>query len=103
MLDLTSNMQGSGRNVTVDNFFTSLCLAQKLSKKKMTLLGTMRKNRKELPPEFINAKGRETLSSIFAFRDDGTLVSYCPKKGKVVVLLSSLHDQAEIDNNQGGT
>ena len=89
VLDLTRDMVGSGRNITTDNFFTSLRLAQKLSEKQMTLLGTMRKNRKELPTQLVTATGREALSSIFAFRDDATLVSYCPKKGKIVVLLSS--------------
>jgi len=97
VLQLTEGLAGSGRNVTVDNFFCSLGLAQKLLKKKTTLLGTMRKNRKELPIELVNSSGREVLSSLFAFRDDATLVSYCPKKGKVVVLLSSMHAQGEVD------
>lgn len=98
VLDLTQDMQGSGRNVTTDNFFTSLSLAQKLSQKQMTLLGTIRKNRKELPAELIKVKDRAPLSSMFAFRDDATLVSYCPKKGKVVPLLSTMHFQREVDN-----
>ena len=68
----------------------------------MTPLGTIRKNRKELPSEFVNAKNREMLSTMFAFRDDATLVSYCAKKGKVVTLLSSLHCQAEVDNTHLG-
>ena len=99
VLNLTRDMVGSGRNITTDNFFTSLRLAQKLSEIQMTLLGTMQKNRKELPTQLVTATGREALSSIFAFRDDATLVSYCPKKGKIVVLLSSMHSQAEINNN----
>ena len=100
VLQLTEGLQGSGRNVTADNFFCSLSLAQKLSERKLTLLGTIRKNRKELPPELVNTKGREACSSLFGHRDDGTIVSYCPKKGKVVVLLSSMHSQAEVDNTR---
>lgn len=100
VLQLTEDLKGSGRNVTVDNFFSSLSLAQKLSKKQMTLLGTIRKNRTELPPEFVTVKGREVLSSLFAFRDDATLVSYCPKKGKVVTLLSSMHTQPEVNETR---
>lgn len=39
----------SGRNVTTDNFFTSLSLASKLLEKRTTLAGTVRANKKELP------------------------------------------------------
>ena len=59
-----------------------------------------KKNRKELPPELVNTKGREACSSLFAYRDDATLVSYCPKKGKIVVLLSCTHSQPEVDNTR---
>ena len=102
VLDLTRDLQRSGRNVPTDNFFTCLSLVQKLKQHQMTLLGTIRKNRKELPSEFVNAKNREALSTMFAFRDDSTLVSYCAKRGKVVTLLSSLHSQAEVDNTHPG-
>lgn len=96
VLELTHDLKGSGRNVTADNFFTTLSLAQKLQQQKMTLLGTIRKHRREIPTELVNARGRELLSSLFAFRNDATLVSYCPKKGKTVVLLSSMHTKPEI-------
>lgn len=102
VLDLTQDMQGSGRNVTTDNFFTSLSLSKKLSQRKITLLGTVRKNRRELPAEFVTTKGRQELSSIFAFSNDGMLVSYSPKRGKVVVLFSSMHNQPQIDASHPG-
>uniref|UniRef100_A0A3Q4HYJ5 PiggyBac transposable element-derived protein domain-containing protein n=1 Tax=Neolamprologus brichardi TaxID=32507 RepID=A0A3Q4HYJ5_NEOBR len=38
-----------GRNVTTDNFFTSLSLAQKLLRRKTTILGTVNKIRREIP------------------------------------------------------
>lgn len=95
--DLCSSLKGTGRNVTCDNFFTSMNLLQQLKKDNITVLGTVRKNRVELPPELVVTKGRDALSSKFAFHNDGMLVSYCPKKGKVVLLMSSMHDQAGID------
>lgn len=93
---LADVLEGSGQNVTTDNYFTSFNLAQKLLHKNITLLGTMRKNRKELPKELVVAKGREVKSTLFAFRDDTTLAPYCPKKGKSAVLLSTTHSQADI-------
>ena len=38
-------------NVTCDNFFTSFGLALKLVKKKCSLVGTLHRNRKEVPEE----------------------------------------------------
>ena len=50
-LSLTSHLYGTRRNVTCDNFFTSLKLARKLSLERMTLVGTIRSNRREVPKE----------------------------------------------------
>ena len=44
---------GSGCNITTDNFFTSHSLAKFLLGQNLTLLGTVRKTRKELPSEFV--------------------------------------------------
>lgn len=38
-----------GRNITTDNVFTSIPLAEKLLAKKATLVGTIRSNKRELP------------------------------------------------------
>jgi len=40
---------GRGYNVTMDNFFTSVELAQKLLDKRTSLVGTVRPNRREIP------------------------------------------------------
>jgi hypothetical protein len=40
----------NGRNVTTDNFFTSVKLAEKLEAKKTSIVGTMNKIRREIPP-----------------------------------------------------
>ena len=65
-----------GRNVTFDNWFTSVTLAEEILKEhKITTVGTIRKNKREIHPEFTNTTEREEKSSKFAFRD-GTLASY---------------------------
>ena len=77
--DLATTIHNSGRNITTDNFFTSYSLAQSLLQVKLTILGTMRKNRTELPPALIQ-KRRSAYDSMFAFTNDAMLVSYAPKK-----------------------
>ena len=51
VLSLASHLYRTGRNVTCNNFFTSLKLSRKLSLERMTLVGTIRSNRRELPKE----------------------------------------------------
>ena len=58
----------------------------------------MRKNKKEIPPCFTD-KNRPEYSSQFGFSDRATLVSYVPQKNRSVVLISSLHSAAEIDES----
>ncbi|XP_011484738.2 piggyBac transposable element-derived protein 4 [Oryzias latipes] len=92
--DLTRGLEH--RNVTCDNFFTSYALATELLKRNITLLGTIKSNKPELPPELASARGREALSSRFAFTDCAAALSYVPKKNKNVLLLSTKHSRVEI-------
>ncbi|XP_044226881.1 piggyBac transposable element-derived protein 4-like isoform X1 [Thunnus albacares] len=90
VLDVTEGL--TGRNITCDNFFTSYELAQRLLlERNDTLLGTIRKNKPELPDALLALRGRRVLSSKFAFTCDTTLVSYLAKKNKNVLLLSTFH------------
>eukprot|EP00066_Takifugu_rubripes_P014261 XP_011603527.1 PREDICTED: piggyBac transposable element-derived protein 4-like [Takifugu rubripes] len=89
VLDMSQGL--SGHNITCDSFFTSHKLGQELLKRKLTIVGTIRKNRSELPPQLLTSKNRPVKSSKFAYTADTSLVSYVPKKGKNVVLMSTLH------------
>ena len=86
----------SGHNITCDNFFTSHKLGQELLKRKLTMVGTIRKNKPELPPQLLTMKNRPVKSSKFVYTADTSLVSYVPKKGKNVVLMSTLHRNGRI-------
>ena len=98
VLRLIQPITGTGRNVTTDNWYTSIPLASSLlTDHRLTTVGTVRKNRKELPPQFTATRGREQYSSLFGFTKDMTLVSYIPKKGKVVNILSTMHHDNKID------
>ncbi|XP_054709139.1 piggyBac transposable element-derived protein 4-like [Uloborus diversus] len=98
---LTEKLANSGRNLTVDNWYTSYNLAKDLLKKKITLVGTIRKNKRELPKEFITGKNREVHSSLFGFQKHMTLVSYVPKKNKCVNVISTMHYDDSIDPSTG--
>ena len=50
VIELLEPYLGKGRNATTDNFFTSTHLATELRKKKTSLVGTLNKIRKEVPP-----------------------------------------------------
>ena len=52
-----SGKQG-GRNATTDNFFTSVDLSNCLKDRALTLVGTMKQNKKEIPTEFKPARQR---------------------------------------------
>ncbi|TRY76094.1 hypothetical protein DNTS_033980 [Danionella cerebrum] len=50
VLKMVEPYLGKGRNITTDNFFTSLELAKALQAKKTSLVGTVNNTRRELPP-----------------------------------------------------
>lgn len=64
------------------------------------LEGTIRKNRSELPPQLLTSKNRPVKSSKFVYTADTSLVSYVPKKGKNVVLMSTLHGDGRISDQE---
>ena len=101
VLELLEPLYDSHRNVTIDNFFTSVALAKELQKKNLTVIGTLRKNKPEIPIEFQLNKKREIGSSLFGFEDNLTLVSFVPKQNKAVILLSTKHHDNQVDMTTG--
>ena len=100
VLDLVGTYKGSGRNATTDNFFTSLELAETLRSWNLTLVGTVRRNKTFLPPNMQPSKDRPLNSTNFAFRKRATLCSYVPKKKKAVILLSTMHYTANVEQSE---
>lgn len=80
---LVEPIRNSKRNVTCDNWFTSIPLINTLyNDYQLTFLGTIRKNKRELPPEISNPITRPIGSSMFCYNKNITLVSYIPKRKK---------------------
>src|ERR1043165_2259818 len=97
--DIASHLLDSGRNITMDNFFTSTGLAEELLLRQTIIVGTLRKNKRDIPKIFTDPKGRVEYTSEFAFAGKLTRCSYIPKKNRVVIMLSSMHNDDVIDNN----
>lgn len=99
---LCEPISGTGRNLTTDNWFTSIELADELRiNHRLSLLGTIRKNKKQIPSLFLQGKIRPEGSSMFAFQEHTTLVSYIPKPGRTVLLISTMHHDDDIDADTG--
>ena len=90
----------TGRTITVDNFFTSIHLAQNLWSNGLKIVGTLRVNKREIPIEFKPNKEREVFSSIYGFNSYLSIVSYVPKVKKSVILLSSHHHYIGNENTE---
>ncbi|KAE8293238.1 hypothetical protein D5F01_LYC08343 [Larimichthys crocea] len=88
---------------TCDNFFSSYGLAEELLWRKIALVATLQKNRTELHPELLRIRGREAHSSVFGFTATHTVLSYCPKREKNVLLMSTKHQVPEISSEGKGS
>ncbi|KAK9304183.1 hypothetical protein QLX08_004346 [Tetragonisca angustula] len=93
---LTNFWKNSNRSITIGNFFTDLSLGEQLLDEKLFLIGTVRKNKRDLPKSLTEIGNRSQYSSEFLFTDKVTLVSYIPKPRKSVILLSTLHHEHNI-------
>ena len=104
VVNLTASLHGSGRNVSMDNFFTSVPVARTLLRHQLTVVGTMRKCKREIPVCMKAAKPRQAKTSVFDFNDRLTMVSCNPKKNKAVILLSTTHHGISIveEDRKGG-
>ncbi|XP_068164525.1 piggyBac transposable element-derived protein 4-like isoform X2 [Antennarius striatus] len=100
VLDMTAGLKG--HNITCNGFFASYALSQELLKRKLTMVGAVRKKEPELPPALLSLKGRGIHSSKFAFTDTHTVVSYVPQKSTNVILMSTLHTNAAVSTAEGG-
>ena len=92
VLKLTEPYTNCGRNVTTDNFFTSMSLATKLLAKKTTQVGTIRVNKRELIKAAKQTKDKMPRFSTFLYKSENSVLTiYKSKPNKRVAVLSSKH------------
>lgn len=96
VLRLSKGYENSNRIITADNFFSSVSLVEKLWDVGLRYVGTMKKNKPEIPDECQPARSRPVSSSVFAFDNYKTLVSYVPKTNKSVILISTNHHDENV-------
>lgn len=53
ILDFIGVVAGTNRNITTDNYYTSISLTNELKSRGLTLVGTMKKNKTCIPPSFL--------------------------------------------------
>nr|CAI5841809.1 unnamed protein product [Callosobruchus analis] len=59
----------------------------------------MKRNKRAIPLEFLPNSTRPIDSSLFGFAVQTTIVSYVPRRGKYLVLLSTMHHNAFVDDS----
>lgn len=62
---LIGHLKGTCRNLTTNNWYTSYPLAVSLLEQKIILVGTHKKNKRELPIQFLPNKNKAIGSSLF--------------------------------------
>lgn len=96
VMQLLTPYFGSGYNITLDNFFTSKKIAEACLEKNITIIGTIRGNRKELPSNLSQISNAKALYSTVAYRSENCLLtSYKCKRNKSVYLLSTYHSELD--------
>ena len=83
----------------MDNLFTDYALAEEFLQKKITILGTLRKNKCQIPPSFLPNRKRAPLSTLFGFHDNIKLCSFVPEVNRAVLLLSTMHKDNKCDDD----
>jgi len=91
VLKLMEPFLDKGRTVAMDNFFTSLSLANRLLQQNTTLLGTINKIRRELPATAKETSGRQ-LHSTQVFKSGSALLTVYATKKKEICLSSEYHE-----------
>nr|CAH7728944.1 unnamed protein product [Callosobruchus chinensis] len=89
---LCEGLLGEGRTLYTDNFYTSITLAQTLLNRNTHLVGTLRKNRKNLP----KSVSTKTLALGTTYREESqegiVEQKWKPKPKKEVLMLSTKHN-----------
>ncbi|XP_050982427.1 uncharacterized protein wu:fj13e08 isoform X2 [Labeo rohita] len=97
VLRLSNGLQQKGLNITMDSYFTSVPLAEKLFDNSLTMVGTLHHKNPHVPPIMKPSKLRAPHTSEFGFCGKVFMASYVPKLKKAVILLSTMHTSKALN------
>jgi len=100
VMQLMSPYLNKGRNVTTDNFFTSVSLARTLKVKDTSIVGTISRTRREILAVLAMERAPLHETTLLRNGDGATLTVYQRKVNKNVLLLSTLHSAIDIGTNR---
>lgn len=60
----------------------------------------VKKNKREIPPEFQANPARKEGFTLFGFNEEKTICSFVPKNNRAVVLISNTHHEKSIDHEK---
>ena len=95
VMKLTAPYLDKGRNLTGDNFFSDLSTAEKLLERNTTYVGTLRANKRCIPPVAKSIQGRTRGDSKHLYHGNATICSFWDKATKPVNVLSTMHGHQE--------
>jgi len=98
---VTAPIHDTNRTVTCDNWFTTIPLLNRMLDQpfKISMTGTIRKNKREIPME-MKLASKNPPETKFCHAKDITLLSHTPKKNKIVLLASTYLHTQEITNGK---
>ena len=101
VMDIATDILGTGRNLCGDRFYSSVKTAEALQEKRVTYVGTIMPNRAGLPLQLKTVKDRDIESSLFMWKKDSPVMglSYQPKKGKNVLFISTQHSDPDVEDS----
>ncbi|XP_071644459.1 piggyBac transposable element-derived protein 4-like [Temnothorax longispinosus] len=95
---LTEPIYNSNRTVTFDNWFTTIRICDKLRNQYgLHAIGTIRKNNREIPPTFTTCASIGLARYGYDNSKNITLLSFYPKRNKIVLAVSTLHKESTVD------
>ena len=100
-----SNNKLTGRNISLGRYFTSVTLAQWCLEKKISIVGTVRTDRKGIPKEMKELRDREEKSTKNCHSEDNKLlfVLYIDKKKtgkKNIIVLPTMHKSIGVTRDR---
>ena len=98
VMSLIDGLLDYGRVLLTDNWYSSVPLAKKRISRKTHLVGTLRRNRKDLPPNLVDKKLKR--GSLYALQNKKGITIIKWKDERDILMLSTFHDASTSDNGK---